>query len=289
MIDFKNAEPVVIVGMHRSGTTILSKYLDEVGIFMGRFKDRDENNESRFFIKINNWILRQFHSEWDNVDRYIEKNENWMINTQIEEDMKHYLNSWQLLKFTGKHRVDFNNPKVFWGWKDPRTSVTLDIWLKIFPNMKIIFTLRNPIDIAASLKKREEKVLGKNKGVKNKIKRRLLRGNNLYQKSPSVLNIDYGVNLWNKYNQAFLQNVKEVDSDRIFYFTYEDFLLNPTEELEKLNSFLGVKDEINTSYLSSLDATRRFAFLKKPELVELYNRVKDEEFIKYWGYSNIME
>ena len=46
--------PFVIVGMHRSGTSLVSRILDQSGVFMGL--DLQEDHESRFFIELNKWI-----------------------------------------------------------------------------------------------------------------------------------------------------------------------------------------------------------------------------------------
>src|SRR5699024_9625556 len=46
--DFK---PIIVVGMHRSGTSLLSRVLSDIGVFMGN--DLSINHESSFFQKIN--------------------------------------------------------------------------------------------------------------------------------------------------------------------------------------------------------------------------------------------
>ena len=43
--------PVIIIGMHRSGTTMLAKFISELGIFLGSSKNRGPNHESYFFMK----------------------------------------------------------------------------------------------------------------------------------------------------------------------------------------------------------------------------------------------
>ncbi|MBW1793701.1 MAG: sulfotransferase [Deltaproteobacteria bacterium] len=45
----------------------------------------------------------------------------------------------------------------FWGWKDPRTTLTLPLWLKLFPKARIIHVIRNGIDSALSLWRRCKK------------------------------------------------------------------------------------------------------------------------------------
>jgi hypothetical protein len=288
-----NASPVIIIGMHRSGTTVLSNYLDEIGMFMGKKDDRDINNESRFFIRINNWLLRHYHSEWDNVNTYINRIEGLKIDSYIKNDVKNYLLSVNSIKYWG---YSFMNPTRFeglWGWKDPRTTVTLDLWLEIFPNLKIIFMVRNPIDVAISLKKREEEFLRqKNKlGIRNRMKKYFLKGNNIYQMSPACLDLEYGVSLWEEYNRAFLMYSKKVPKDRIFTLKYEDFLLKPKETLKNINQFLEIeaKDDIISNYVSDLDSSRVFAFKDDDNLKNFYLGLRDKSSFKYWGYSDIFK
>ncbi len=49
--------PIIIVGMHRSGTSMISRILEELGIFMG--KSKDANHKASFFHNLNNWLLQQ--------------------------------------------------------------------------------------------------------------------------------------------------------------------------------------------------------------------------------------
>src|SRR5207237_264153 len=41
-----------------------------------------------------------------------------------------------------------------WGWKDPRTSLTIPLWLELVPDLRVVVCLRNPLDVALSLRKR---------------------------------------------------------------------------------------------------------------------------------------
>ena len=50
-------QPVIIIGMHRSGTTMITDMLRRLGLFVGN--DLEENSESMFFINHNDWLLNQ--------------------------------------------------------------------------------------------------------------------------------------------------------------------------------------------------------------------------------------
>jgi hypothetical protein len=41
-----------------------------------------------------------------------------------------------------------------WGWKDPRNTITLPFWQSLFPDLKVVVCLRNPLEVAQSLMKR---------------------------------------------------------------------------------------------------------------------------------------
>jgi len=51
----KPHSPIIIIGMSRSGTSMLTRMLDELGLFVG--KKLTKNHEALFFRKINDWLL----------------------------------------------------------------------------------------------------------------------------------------------------------------------------------------------------------------------------------------
>jgi hypothetical protein len=42
-----------------------------------------------------------------------------------------------------------------WGWKDPRTSLTLPFWTGLFPRAKVLMVVRNPLAVYDSLRRRQ--------------------------------------------------------------------------------------------------------------------------------------
>ena len=54
--------PFVVIGMHRSGTSLVSRILDKSGILMGR--DLQTDHESKFFIGLNKWIYENAGADW---------------------------------------------------------------------------------------------------------------------------------------------------------------------------------------------------------------------------------
>ena len=59
----KGRAPIIFIGMHRSGTSMLGRLLESLGLFAGTRKD--PNNEAVFFQQINDWLLTQCGARWD--------------------------------------------------------------------------------------------------------------------------------------------------------------------------------------------------------------------------------
>src|SRR3990172_2296953 len=55
--------PIIVMGMHRSGTSLVAEILRALGVFLGH--RLDEHTESIFFTNINDWLLGLAHASWD--------------------------------------------------------------------------------------------------------------------------------------------------------------------------------------------------------------------------------
>ena len=56
--------PIIICGMHRSGTSLVSRALESAGLFVGDVKEH--NHEAVFFLTLNQWMFEQLGASWDN-------------------------------------------------------------------------------------------------------------------------------------------------------------------------------------------------------------------------------
>ena len=136
--------PIIITGIHRSGTTLVSKIIEDNNVFLGKYKDI--NNESVFFQNINKWLMSINSSSWDNPSSFLESinTENFKLNL---DKLKLILHSKMNVQYFGMNNIIFNkkfdNIKNQWGWKDPRNIFTLPFWLKLFPKTRIYKLLSN--------------------------------------------------------------------------------------------------------------------------------------------------
>ena len=114
---------------------------------------------------------------WDSTGNIAYVDEDFL--QSVSEVAKKRLSSVFRMEFLGPKKL-INNTSISeltfkWGWKDPVNSITIDVWKNIFPKAKIIYVYRNPIDVAQSLKVREEKRRKDRKlGMKQRIKQKLL-------------------------------------------------------------------------------------------------------------------
>lgn len=286
-------QPVIIIGMHRSGTTLLSKLLENLGIFMG--KKKEENNEALFFFKFNEFIFRQCNATWDNPYNitFLDKE----YKSFIKSCANKYLCSWRKIEYLGFEKnfkySSIKNLNFPWGWKDPRNTFTLEMWLDIFPNAKVIHIYRNPVDVAESLRKRNEKYRREYKWtIVNKLKfffleLKLYLG---YGNSIRISNIYEGVKLWEEYvSQAFkIEKQREIE---MLHIKYEDFLENPIETVNVITSYLSLDTDVNTNkidqFVNKINPKRKYAFTQENHLIDVYKNIQNNQLVKRLGYGDL--
>ncbi|MFH8087098.1 MAG: glycosyltransferase, partial [Candidatus Aenigmatarchaeota archaeon] len=189
---------VVILGMHRSGTSTLAGVLHNLGISMGKKllppqfdnpKGFFENEKITFFNEFK--LLPSLKTSWDDL-RPIPLSEILSVDEKLKEE------AYSILE------ADYREDLIF-GIKDPRMCIVFPFWeellLKFGAKMKVIVLYRNPLEVAYSLNHRNNFPLGK------------------------------GFLLWAKY--TFFAEYYSRKYDRVFV-TYNKLIDNPLEELERI-------------------------------------------------------
>lgn len=273
--------------MHRSGSSLLVKVLQELGIFMGN--DLEENNESMFFNKINDWMLLQAGASWDCPENF-----NYISNdfkALISEIVENRLNTIHLKKYLGNGKRSLNESDFIWGWKDPRNTFTLDIWKEIFPEAKIIHIYRNPVDVINSLAKREaSKITVTGNPTKTGIKKKYfgfkLPHERLFYHSFKSLDKQAVYNMWKEYVEKALKVEKNAN---ILNVSYESLIDNPIETCNTISTFCDIDMEHKNleSLVQGFDQSRKFAFVNEKQLVGFYEKIKDDELVVKLGYGDI--
>jgi len=257
--------PIIITGMHRSGTSLLSKILMNRGIFMG--SKLDTNNESIFFQRINKWILSCIGSSWDNP-RTLKDLESEDIDV-ITNRLNKVLNSrFSKSLFLGKkdllYNKSLNEMDVTWGWKDPVNTFTLFIWKQIFPNSKIININRHPLDVSASLINREANLKDKDKeslfpDFLSSLLPVLSINKGDILSSFNIKNINDGLVLYKDY-------IDEMKSNNAIYnildIKYEKLIMDSNKVLKEIFDYLNINisDDQCQEIDKNLDKSRVNAF-----------------------------
>lgn len=170
---------VVILGMHRSGTSMVTGVLSNLGVHigedligkypsnpLGHFEDRD-------FVRLNDQLLKAAGGSWDNPPgqaAIIKQGERMKKEIQIVSN--------KLLK------------RELVGWKDPRTCLTIELFLAELLNPFFIIVTRNPQEVALSLQKRNNFTI--EKGLR--LRARYLNSiSDFFKKHPTLcrLELDY--------------------------------------------------------------------------------------------------
>lgn len=279
--------PVIIVGMHRSGTSMVTRLLERLGLFVGWRKQRD--HEALFFLGLNEWLLSQCGGAWDHPEPIRHLIGNPDARALVTDYLAVSLRSPRSVSFLGPGRfLRYRSPMALpapWGFKDPRTTFTLPIWLDLFPEARVVYVCRHGVDVAASLKARQEALL-------RRRRERYRRLRPTYRIRPKQVGftvglrcatLGEGLELWEAYMRAGRGALLE-RGDRGLEVRYEDMLADPAVVLERLGSFCGLAPtpERCGELVRDIRPDRAFAYRSEPEQVDFAESVKDR--LAAFGY-----
>ena len=113
------------------------------------------------------------------------------------------------LRMKGKLLIEGFGSADVWGWKDPRNSLTLAFWQDLLPRMKTVVMVRNPLEVAYSMRKR------------------------------NGTSYAFGLRLWEIYNRRLIETA---DKHEQLVTHYDVFFQNPEQELKRIANFIGLPD-----------------------------------------------
>jgi len=277
----KPNHPVIIIGMHRSGTTMLVEMLENLGLFIG--KRREQNQEALFFLRLNDWILSQSGATWDNPGPIHHLLSDPDLRSRVTDYLRTFVGSPQTASYLGvwrylRHRSLLNLP-FDWGWKDPRSTFTLPLWLDLFPDARVLHVYRHGVDVAMSLRHRE-------RGILEQKRRRASMHDTLYTIRPAWANftssarcstLEGGFGLWEEHMAAARAAGEGQDQDTFLELKYEQLLSDPAPNLARAAAFCGLEagqTKIDT-LVSAVRPDRGLAFASDDEAVAFTRSVGD--------------
>jgi len=143
----EGARPLVITGMHRSGTSLLASLFAGAGVNVGsRLMGASRGNDRGHWEDLD---FYEFHA------RALEANgvgpegfacaDELLVPPAMRDDAARVV--------AGKAAA-----QAPWGWKDPRTTLFLDFWQSLLPEAAYVFVFRSPWEVADSLFRRGDAI-----------------------------------------------------------------------------------------------------------------------------------
>jgi hypothetical protein len=185
---------VCVLGMHRSGTSCLAGSLEQQGLFLGEVNTKGPwnkrgNRESFEMMDLQGEILEASGGSWERPPDVVE----WRP--------QHFEQVSQILaRYAGR---------PIWGFKDPRTLLTLEGWRTLVPDLEAVAIFRNALSVARSLERRNN------------------------------LDIESGLALWKTYNERLVQIYRETPFPIVSFDEEADTL---QEKLRKAGELIGLPE-----------------------------------------------
>jgi glycosyltransferase involved in cell wall biosynthesis len=142
--------PIIVAGMHRSGTSLVASWLSALGVDMGQeLLPPDKGNPRGYFedigfLEFQRRVLSQCCAPDDGGHPDWGWTESEQLNTETLKDVIPDATSMLVSRAEGRR---------LWGWKDPRTTLLLDFWDTLLDGAYYIFVYRFPWDVADSMQR----------------------------------------------------------------------------------------------------------------------------------------
>jgi len=142
---------IIVLGMHRSGTSAVTRVLNLLGarlsadedLLGGLFDNPAGHWESKTLVACNERILAAHGGTWD-FPPY--RRAGWEYRPPAQA---------MLPELRGTFDELYRHGEGTWVWKDPRTCLTLPLWRQVLTRSSVVLVLRDRDAIVASLRARD--------------------------------------------------------------------------------------------------------------------------------------
>jgi GT2 family glycosyltransferase/glycosyltransferase involved in cell wall biosynthesis len=216
---------------------MLTRLLHACGLYLGpqdELMPAQADNPDGFwehmgFVTVNDELLDALGGAWD-------------LPPKADEDFKNP--RLDPLRMKARLLIEKFDSQGIWGWKDPRNSLTLPFWQEILPGLKTLIIIRNPLEVAHSMRER------------------------------NGTSYSLGLRLWEIYNRRLIGS----EPNRLVTH-YDLFFENPEAELRRVADFIGLADVKVADAAALVKKRRRHTHFTvehlidarvAPEVIELY-------------------
>ena len=222
--DELNPKILIITGMHRSTTSLITQWLQRCGLFIGeRFIGCYPANiqgqvEDFDFLKMHEHLLEKRHySTTGLTDRPIPQ----LTDEEVED-----------LKALVERR---NKEHQQWGWKDARTCLFLDVYERILPFAFYLVIVRDYTATINSMVMLQQQVdrekLQSKKGL-SRLMWKLFKMKRL--KKPFEVHTEKFLKIWIYYYKTILRHVRLLPEEQYMFVHYRQLVYNDAELFKKL-------------------------------------------------------
>lgn len=229
---------IAVLGMHRSGTSALAGSLQQHGLFLGRHSERNRHNprgnrENPDVAQLNEDILRAAGGSWRAPP------------DEVAWRPPHTERAREIVSEYAGHRV--------WGFKDPRTLLTMEGWLQVVPDLELVGVLRHPARVARSLTDR----------VRNAVT----------PQAAETLAVEDPVGLWRVYNARLLALRRSREFPLLCFDEDAEVV---AEKLEHVAGLLGLEgpDDGDPFFTEELRRAEPDATELPPDVTALYDELR---------------
>jgi hypothetical protein len=203
---------VIILGMHRSGTSLVAGSLEAAGLFLGEVNtaapfNRRGNRENEGIRAFNERLLARAGAAWNRPPK---EQVAWVREDEVI--------AFDLIR----PYLDHGRP---WGFKDPRSLWTVEGWLPVLRNPRIVAVVRHPTLVAKSL---------------------AARSGSLH------VSYDDGLALWQTYNVELLRFARALRFPILHFSTDPDQWNHFADRLELISRQLGLPHSSRPFYAAEL-------------------------------------
>jgi hypothetical protein len=236
---------VCITGMHRTGTSLVARSLASAGLYLGEDEElmppAPDNPEGFFehraFVRLDDDLLEATGGAWDHPP----------LTPPLSADDPRVAH----LRVQGTRLTEQLDHRSPWGWKDPRACLTAGFWMDLLPDLRVVVCVRNPLEVALSLKQRNQSSYA------------------------------HGLALWSAYYRALLD---AVDPETRMVTHYESHLGEPESELRRLVDFVGLPAETESELSPQVKPSLRHQRVEvtmaeagvEPDTIALYASLCEE-------------
>jgi O-antigen biosynthesis protein len=218
---------------------MLTRLLHACGLYLGpknELMPAQADNPDGFwehlgFVAVNDELLNALGGAWD-------------LPPKVDEDFSDP--GLDPLRMKARLLIERFDSAKLWGWKDPRNSLALPFWQGLLPELKTLIIVRNPLEVAHSMRER------------------------------NGTSYSLGLRLWEIYNRRLIEAASE--RDRLVTH-YDLFFENPEAELRRIVEFVGLPDKEIARTAALVKKRRRHTHFTvehlidarvAPEVIELY-------------------